>query len=39
MPNLGPEAHRSGWRLIRIFMSFTVFTLAWLGASISYFAS
>src|SRR4029453_5687851 len=36
MPNLGPEAHRSGWRLIRICMSLTAFTLAWLGASTSF---
>jgi hypothetical protein len=36
MPNLGPEVRRSGRRLIRIFMSLTAFTLAWLGASTSY---
>jgi hypothetical protein len=36
MPNLGPEVRRSGWRLIRICMSLTAFTLAWLGASTSY---
>src|SRR5262249_31405226 len=36
MPNLRPEVRRSGWRLIRICMSLTAFTLAWLGASTSY---
>src|SRR4029453_1645851 len=36
MPNLRPEVRPSGWRLIRICMSLTAFTLAWLGASTSY---
>jgi hypothetical protein len=36
MPNLGPEARRSGWRLISICMSLTAFTFAWLIASTSY---
>ena len=36
MLNLRPEVSRSCWRLIRVCMSLTVFTLAWLGASISY---
>src|SRR5262245_9774873 len=36
MPNLVPEARRSGWRLMRICISLTAFTLACLGASSSY---
>src|SRR5262245_46133311 len=36
MPNLGPEARHSGWRLISIWMSLTALTLAWLGVSTSY---
>ena len=36
MPDLGAEARRSRWRLIRTCMSLTAFTLAWLGTSTSY---
>jgi len=36
MPNLGPDVRQSACRLIRIWVSLTVSTLAWLGASTSY---
>jgi soluble lytic murein transglycosylase-like protein len=36
MPNLGAKARGSGWGLIRICVSLTTLTLAWLGVSTSY---